>query len=134
MACCIVDLKYIIESIGSTLYIKYPPLSNIKSLSNILNISDDGWWITTKTSFPFKVNSLSKSRIFSESLDDNPDVGSSRNKTAGSRISSRAIFKRFRCPPLIFLFKGLPTSISLISSKPRFSNTLSTILWISSSE
>ena len=53
--------------------------------------------------------------MFSESLDDSPDVGSSTNNTCGSLISSKAMFRRFRCPPLIFLLIGDPTFKSLIS-------------------
>jgi hypothetical protein len=126
------DLKCIIESIGSPLYIKNPPLSKINNLSNILKISDEGWWITTKTNFPFRLSSFSRSKIFSESLDDSPEVGSSKNKMAGSLINSKAMFSLFRGPPLIYLFKGFPTTISLISNKPRFSRTSKTIFTISS--
>ena len=72
--------------------------------------------------------------MFSESLDDNPDVGSSRNSMAGSLISSREILSLFLCPPLIFLLSGVPTFIFLISYRPRFFNTLSTFSVISSSE
>ena len=65
--------------------------------------------MTTKINFPFNDNSFKRSITFSESLEDNPDVGSSTNKTEGSLISSNAMFNLFRWPPLIFLFKGLPT-------------------------
>ena len=53
--------------------------------------------------------------MFSESLEDSPEVGSSTNNTDGSLISSNAIFNRFLCPPLIVLSKGLPTFRSLAS-------------------
>ena len=72
--------------------------------------------------------------MFSESREDNPEVGSSTNKTAGSRISSKAIFKRFLCPPLMVLSSGLPTCKFLASNKPRerkVSLTLSIIVGLS---
>ncbi len=126
-AACTFDLKYSMESMGFPLYIRKPPVSRISSLSNILNISDEGWWITTNTSLPLKVSSFSRSRIFSLSRLESPEVGSSRKRTAGSRISSSAIFSLFRCPPLIFLFSGEPTCISLISNRPRFFKTRCTV-------
>lgn len=39
--------------------------------------------------------------MFSESLDDKPDVGSSIKSIAGSHINSKAIFNLFLCPPEI---------------------------------
>ena len=66
------------------------------SLSNILKMSEEGWWMTTKISFPFNARIFSKSMMFSESLEDKPEVGSSTNITDGSRINSREIFNRFR--------------------------------------
>ena len=72
--------------------------------------------------------------MFSESLEDNPEVGSSTNKTFGSLINSKPMFRRFLCPPEIFLFKGDPTVKSLISYKPKLFNTLFTSSSISSSD
>ena len=71
--------------------------------------------------------------MFSESFDESPDVGSSKKRIAGSRISSRAIFKRLRCPPLINLFNGLPTLRSLFSYNPKSESTLFTLVIICSS-
>jgi len=92
----------------------------ITTWSNILKSSDEGWWMTTNTSFPFKVSSRSRSITFSESREANPEVGSSRKRMAGSRISSRAILSRFRCPPLMVLFITDPTLRSFFSRSPRF--------------
>ena len=47
------------------------------------------------TSFPRRVCSRSVLTRFIESLDDNPEVGSSTNKMAGSRINSIPIFSLF---------------------------------------
>ena len=71
--------------------------------------------------------------MFSESFDDKPDVGSSRNRIAGSRISSSAMFNRFLCPPLISFYNSSPTMLFLRSNKPRLWRTLSTFSIISSS-
>jgi len=48
-------------------------------------------------------------------------VGSSKNMTGGLLTSSRAIDRRFLCPP-----DRLPLLVSLSSSSPRLSSTLST--------
>ena len=63
---------------------------------------------------------------FSVSADESPDVGSSRKSTAGSRISSKAMLRRLRCPPEIYLLMAEPTFRSLAASRPRSFNVLST--------
>ncbi len=81
-------------------------------------MSDEGWWITTKINFPFSDSSFKRSIMFSESLEDNPEVGSSTNIIEGSLMSSKAIFNLFLCPPLIVFSSGLPTFKSLVSYNP----------------
>ena len=71
--------------------------------------------------------------MFSESLDERPDVGSSRNNTEGSLINSREIFNLFRWPPLIVLSNGLPTFKSTVSPSPRLLSKSNTIVSIFSS-
>jgi len=53
-------------------------------------------------SLPLRESSFKRSRIFSESLDERPEVGSSRKRTAGSLMSSREMLSLFLWPPLIF--------------------------------
>lgn len=60
--------------------------------------------------------------MFSESRDDKPEVGSSTYSTDGSRINSKPIFKRLRCPPEIVFSNGDPTFKSLVSDKPKSAN------------
>ena len=44
-----------------------------------------------------------------DAAEDKPEVGSSTKSTVGSRISSKAIFRRLRCPPLMVFRRGEPT-------------------------
>ena len=57
--------------------------------------------------------------MFSESREDNPEVGSSTKRIAGSLNSSSPMFNLLRCPPLIAFFKGEPTFSSLMSLRPK---------------
>ena len=68
------------------------------------------------TSLPRNVCSLRMFITFSVSVEDSPDVGSSRKSTDGSRISSSAIFSRFRCPPDIVFSIGDPALRSFVCS------------------
>ena len=111
----------------------YPPLSNSHRRSNNLYTSLEGWWMFTTISLPFKVCSFSKLITFSVSADERPDVGSSRNSTAGSRISSRAMFSRLRCPPDMYLLMADPTFRSFVASSPRSFSVFITRLSSSSS-
>ena len=104
---------------GFPSYTGYPPLSKSHSLSKSLKISEDGWWIFTTISFPLYVCSLRRLMTFSESEEESPEVGSSRKRTEGSLISSRAMFSLLRCPPEIYLFIAEPTFKSLEASRPR---------------
>ena len=76
-------------------------------------MSDEGWWMFTKISFPFRASSLSRSITFSESREERPEVGSSRKRMEGSRMISSAMFSLFRCPPLMMFILGDPTLRSL---------------------
>ena len=71
---------------------------------------------------------------FSESREESPDVGSSTNRIAGSRINSSAIFSLFLCPPLMILLVGEPTLRSFFSNKPRLFSVLFTTSFISLSD
>ena len=88
----------------------------------------------TIINLPFCVCSLRSRITFSVSADDSPDVGSSRNSTAGSRISSRAMLRRLRCPPEIYLLIAEPTLRSFAASSPRSFNVCRTRWSISSSD
>jgi hypothetical protein len=72
--------------------------------------------------------------MFSESRDDKPEVGSSTNKTDGSLINSKPIFKRLRCPPEIVFSKGEPTFKSRVSDNPKSANKAWHFFAISSSD
>ena len=124
-------LKYVTASIGLPKKTTRPPLSITISRSNSLKISLDGWWIFAITNLPFKHCLLSKYITFSESADERPEVGSSANKMAGSRISSRAMLRRFRCPPLNIFLSGLPTTKSRASTKSKSTSDCSIISSIS---
>ena len=52
----------------------------------------------TMISLPLTLCSLSRLMTFRESAEDRPEVGSSTKSTLGSRISSKAMFSRLRCP------------------------------------
>ncbi len=86
------------------------------------------------TSLPRRVCSRSVFTRFVESLDDKPEVGSSTNSIAGSRINSIPMFNLLRCPPLIILRTSVPTFKSLMSYKSSSSSTFSTVFLIFSSE
>ena len=103
-----------IESGRISKEIGYPPMSS-NSLSNILNISELGWWMTTNTSFPVSANCLSKIHYISASLDDKPDVGSSTNKFPGSQNQFESNVRNVCADLHERLFSGFPT-FSLISS------------------
>ena len=51
--------------------------------------------MTINKSLPFRASSFNRSSMFSESLEERPDVGSSRNRMAGSLISSSEILSLF---------------------------------------
>lgn len=71
--------------------------------------------------------------MFSESREDNPEVGSSKNNTDGSLINSKAMFKRFLCPPEMVFSSGDPTFKWAVSDNPKSANNSSHFLVISSS-
>lgn len=52
----------------------------------MLNIEDRGWWITDITSLPFFARSFIDSITERAWKESNPEVGSSRKRTAGSKI------------------------------------------------
>jgi hypothetical protein len=52
----------------------------------MLNIEDRGWWITDITSRPFLARSFIDSMTERAWKESNPEVGSSRKRTAGSEI------------------------------------------------
>lgn len=79
----------------------------------------------------YYANSFKRSMMFSESLEDKPEVGSSTKRTEGSRISSKAIFNLFLCPPEIVFSKGDPTFKSFVSYKPKEESVFKTRFAIS---
>ncbi len=70
----------------------------------------------------------------SESIDDNPEVGSSTKRIVGSRINSRAILTLFLWPPLIIFLRGFPTFRFRVSSRSRSVRVLFTTSTSLSSE
>ena len=72
------------------------------------------WCIVVKTVRPSKASFRITDIVFCALNESKPVVGSSKNIRRGSLISSEAIFKRFRSPPLI-----LPTFVFIHSFSPK---------------
>lgn len=75
------------------------PLQSKISLSNLLKISVDGWWITLTTVLPLLAKSLNKNIIVTAVFESSPVVGSSKNIIDGFVRSSTPIEVRFLSPP-----------------------------------
>lgn len=75
------------------------PLTNNISLSKLLNISDEGWWIVLTIVLPLVANLFNKSMTYKAVEESKPVVGSSKKIKLGLVSNSTPILALFLSPP-----------------------------------
>jgi len=118
--------KYVIALSAGPAYAIRPSERTI-SWSNVSYTSLLGWWMVAKTHM-FRVveSSLMKFMMLRAAAASSPEVGSSRNRSAGSLMTAVARLRRRRCPPLSPAMNWLPTLVSAHPESPMRSISLST--------
>ena len=81
---------------------------------------------------PFAATDFMESMTARAWKESNPEVGSSRNNTAGSEISCAAMFALFLSPPEIPRCFSSPIMVSLVFPKPSSSITSDTSAFLAS--
>ena len=112
------------------LYIVYPSARRM-TLSKILKISADGWWMVAMIAIPLWDSYFKSWHILYAVCESKPDVGSSKKSKEGSEINSYPIDVLFFSPPERPLMNWPPKSVSWQSYNPNLCRSVSTFSWIS---